>query len=91
MESRVPTRSYTVRLQFAEPHPKSQPGERVFDVALQGETVLHQLDVVAEAGGPHRSVVKEFMGVRVADELAITFTPSTQRRSILCGVEIVAE
>ena len=50
--------SYTVYLYFAEPENK-QPGERVFDVSLQGKTVLEDLDIVKEAGGQWKSLVKE--------------------------------
>ena len=88
-----PARRYTVRLHFAEPD-DVQPGQRVFDVLLQGERVATDLDVVKEAGGRHRSLVKEFVGQMVAEELEIDFAPRAAAktpRSILCGVEIVAE
>lgn len=91
MESRVPKRSYTVRLYFMEPHAEVRPGDRVFDLALQGESVHRNLDIVAEAWGAHRTMVKEFTGVKVADELTITCTPHTDHGPILCGVEVEAE
>lgn len=89
--AKIPTRGYTVRLHFAEPDLDAQPGERVFGVAIQGEPVVAELDVVAEAGGPLRGIVKEFAGVQVADELTIALTPHTSRGGVLCGVEVVAE
>ena len=48
-------------------------------------------DIVKEAGGPRRAVVKEFRGVRVNDELRLSFDPNGKRPAVLCGVEVVAE
>jgi hypothetical protein len=74
-----------------EPNRKVRPGDRVFDLALQGNLVQPKLDIVAEAGGAHRAVVKEFTGVEVADELRITFTRHTDHAAIICGVEVEAD
>jgi hypothetical protein len=82
---------YTVRLHFAEPDETVQPGDRVFDVALQGTTVLEHLDVVAEAGGPRRSIVKEFRGIQVDGELTVQLAPATDRPAVLSGIEAVVE
>ena len=84
-----PERSYTVRLVFLEPD-HLQPGQRVFSVALQGQPVLRDFDIVKEAGGPLRSVVKEFWGIKATKELRLTLTASAGE-PVLCGVEIVAE
>jgi outer membrane protein assembly factor BamB len=54
-----PEGRYTVRLMFAEPE-DLPPGHRVFDVRLQGKTVLQRLDVTAAAGGSRRALVREF-------------------------------
>lgn len=86
-------RHYTVRLHFAELEDVG-PGERVFDVTLQGEKVLKELDPVKEAGGRLRSIVKEFKGVKVKRELVVTFQPSTTAKvgeSLINGIEIVEE
>jgi hypothetical protein len=83
-------RSYTVRLYFAEPA-RLGPGERVFDVALQGRTVLRDFDVSKEAGGPGRGVVREFRGVTVGNDLTVTLTLSEGPGPVLCGIEAVAE
>jgi len=86
-------RSYTVRLHFVEPN-DVKPGQRVFDVALQWTPVLRGFDAVKEAGGPFRPVVKEFKGIQVKGDLAVTFTgsdPSGAGVPVLCGIEAVAE
>jgi outer membrane protein assembly factor BamB len=85
-------RSYTVRLHFAEPD-SPESGHRVFDVALQGETVLKDLDVAKEAGGSNHGIVREFSGVSVTDELTIAFTNTNGNDAtpVISGVEVSAE
>jgi outer membrane protein assembly factor BamB len=86
-------RKYTVRLHFAEPD-DVQPGQRVFDVSVQGRIVLPGLDVVKEAGGRNRSLVKELSSVEVKDRLVIELTPEATAKlpaALLSGVEVQAE
>jgi outer membrane protein assembly factor BamB len=85
-------RSYTLRLHFAEPD-DIQSGERVFNVNVQGKPALPSLDIAQEAGGRHRTLVKELRGVSVGDELVIDLIPTStkHRAAILCGLEIHAE
>ena len=64
---------YTVRLHFAELD-DVQPGQRVFDVKLQGQTVLKGFDIVKEAG-IRTALVKEFSHIRATDALALEFVP----------------
>ncbi|MCX5771951.1 MAG: PQQ-binding-like beta-propeller repeat protein [Candidatus Hydrogenedentes bacterium] len=80
----------TVRLYFAEPG-AAEKGGRVFDVALQGKTVLTGFDVAGEAGGAMRGVVKEFKGVPVKDAIEIALEPKSGLEPVLSGVEIVQE
>ena len=87
----VPTRPYSVLLHFIDPDTGVQPGQRVFDVAIQGKTVLRGFDIVKEAGGPNRQIVRRFKGVPVGKELNITLKPTTDREPVLCGIEVVEE
>jgi len=85
--------AYTVRLYFAEPDVNVGPGERVFGISLQGQEVLKDFDIAAEASGK-RGIVKTFTGVKAGSDLDITFTPSGPAAGtgpVLCGVEIMAE
>ena len=85
--------TYTVRLHFAEPD-DTQPGQRVFDVRLQGQVVLSGFDVVRAAGGPRRAIVKEFAGIEVTGELSIRLQRSaaaSARPPLLCAVEVLRE
>jgi len=88
-----PPATYRVRLAFADPD-NSAPGQRVFDVKLQGNVVLKEFDVVKETGGRNRAAFKQFSGIRVDDRLVIELVPKTnkpapQQAPILQAVEIV--
>ncbi|MCA9017066.1 MAG: hypothetical protein KDA77_17170, partial [Planctomycetaceae bacterium] len=82
-------RRYTVRLHFLEPD-ETRPGERVFDVSLQGKPVLEGLDVVKAAEGTNRAIVREFKGIPAASNLKVELTP-IKGPTLLSGVEIVVE
>ena len=43
--------------------------------------LLKDLDIVREAGGSNRALVKEFTGVRVERDLNVTLTPSANARN----------
>ncbi len=70
----VPNATYEVELRFAEIYaPIDEPRKRVFDVQLEGQTVLDNFDVVGEAAGQFRALTRSFT-VEVSDEqLNITF------------------
>jgi hypothetical protein len=86
-------RRFTVRLYFAEPD-GLKPGQRIFGIELQGQPVVKTLDIVSEAGGPNRVLVKEFAGVEVRGDLLLRLRPAPSAEiadTILCGIEIIAE
>ena len=82
--------SYTVRLHFAEPD-DVKPGERVFDVQLQGKTVHAAFDVVGTAGRPLVPVVLTFRNVSVRKALKVQFVGKTRLAPVISGVELVLE
>jgi outer membrane protein assembly factor BamB len=84
-----PERTYTLRLIFAEPD-DLKPGARVFDIAIQGKTVLKNFDPVRAAGKPRRTVVREIKGVKVTKDLVLKLTPK-KGAPLLCGIEIIRE
>ena len=93
-EGQGPAR-YTVRLYFVEPT-HTEPGKRVFNVKLQDQTVLSDLDVAAEAGGKDAALVKEFNGIDVDTGLTVELTPCNEEPSpdalpILSGIEVFRE
>ncbi len=82
---------YTVRLYLAEPEEEVPMGQRVFAVALQGETVLEGMDITAETGGARQTLVREFREVPLGRTLTITLTPLATRAPVLSGLEVIAE
>ena len=82
-------RRYTVHLHFMEPE-YQKPGQRVFDVGLQGQTVLEELDILAETQSPHIGMTKTFSDIAIQDRLTIALSPTTPgAETILCGIEII--
>lgn len=85
---------YTVRLFFAELE-NDQAKDRVFDVKLQGQMALDGFDIVKEAGGSHKAIVREFQNIPVDGNLRIELVPSDEETSsmnqapLLCGVEVL--
>ena len=91
----VGERPYTVRLHFSEPG-DAKPGQRVFDVLLQDETVLPGFDIVREAGEKDTAVVREIQHVMADRHLRIAFRShaaevTDQSVPLLCAFEAVAE
>jgi len=92
-EGAANTRKYTVNLVFAELEDVNN-GQRVFDVLLQGKKVLENFDIVKEAGGRNKTVIKEFKNIAVKDALKIELKKTAgknQKPPILCGIEMIAE
>lgn len=83
---------FTVSLHFAEPTAKG-PGERSFDVLLQGEPVIEQLDIFAAAGGARRGLIRTFSSVAADKALTIELksVPGSSLAPLLCGIKIVRE
>jgi RHS repeat-associated protein len=72
----LPNGSYTVTLKFAELY-ATAAGQRVFNVSLEGTTVLTNFDVFAAAGGAYRAHDRTF-AVTVNDgQLNVVFTKVT--------------
>jgi hypothetical protein len=87
----IPPRNYTVKLFFSEPD-LVEPGERVFDVRLQGKLVLKSVDVAQAAGGPRKTWAKEIPGVQIGETLTITLSPAKDSLPpVLSGWQLQAE
>jgi hypothetical protein len=68
-----------------------KPGERIFDVGIQDQTVAVGLDVAARAEGPRRVLTTSWDDIPVDGTLEITLTPHSTLPPILCGLELVAQ
>ncbi|MCA9997642.1 MAG: malectin, partial [Anaerolineales bacterium] len=72
---------YQIELHFAEIY-WAEPNKRLFDVAIEGETVLQNYDIFAAAGGQYRAVV-ERQQAEVADgTLNIVFQPVVENAKV---------
>jgi Malectin domain len=86
--SLTPSAAYTVRLHFAELF-QTAAGKRVFNVAINGTTVLSQFDIFATAGAAFKAVVREFTAnANASGQIVITFTTVTDNATIE-GIEIL--
>jgi hypothetical protein len=56
----VPYGTYVLNLKFAEIW-YTEPEKRIFDVIVNGETVLPNFDIIAQAGGPNIAVDRSFI------------------------------
>ena len=84
---------YTVRLYFAECE-TDRAQDRVFDVAIQGRTVLENLNLAAGAENPQSIVVKEFREIPVDRDLTVSFgsgASPAKAEPLICGIEVIAE
>jgi outer membrane protein assembly factor BamB len=85
--------TYSVKLLFAETDDSVQSGQRVFDVKLQGRTVLENFDIVQSAGGAQKAMEREFKDIAVTDNLLLELVPrdpdaAADRQPTICGIEI---
>ena len=79
---------YEVRLYFAEIYSGAfATGARVFDVAIEGQTVLNDYDVFADVGG-NKGVMKSFI-VASDSNLDIDFLRVVQNPAVN-GIEILS-
>ena len=84
---------YTVKLHFAEIENK-KPGQRLFNVRLQGREVLRGFDIAQAAGGVDKPVVKSFAKIPVKDALTVEclpVSPGAGTPPLLCGIEVILE
>ena len=88
---------YTVRLHFTEPWfahviPGGGTGSRVFDLYCNGMTLLKNFDILKEAGGELRAVVREFHGIPASPQgkLDLTFLP-VANYALVNAIEVFEE
>ncbi|NJM07441.1 hypothetical protein HC891_16550 [Candidatus Gracilibacteria bacterium] len=79
--------NYTVRLYFAELN-KNGAGLRLFDVALEGTTVLANFDVFVAAGGINKAKVEEFTTSVNDGKVTIAFITRKENAKI-SAIEII--
>ena len=82
--------SYTVRLHFAET--KYGPGQRRFNVDVNGRRVLADFDIAGE-GGRNKAVVKDFASIKPAPDgsIVIALSRGSADEPKICGVQLLKE
>jgi beta-galactosidase len=74
-QTRGGNRRYRIVARFTEPT-ATKAGERVFDVTVNGKTVLHNFDIFAAAHGKLNSIERSFDATAKDGFLVIAFRPS---------------
>jgi beta-galactosidase len=82
----VPDGDYDVELLFAEPSAK--PGERVFDVSVNGEPWLDALDLAAEHGLARAARYTKRVSASGGHGVVVSFAPRVGE-PILSGIRVV--
>jgi len=77
-------------LHFMEPE-HVRKGARVFDVLINGKTVLSRFDIVGEAGAPRKALLKEVRGIAPCTTIELVLRPSSGMPPLICGVELIRE
>jgi hypothetical protein len=93
----VPEGDYRIELYFVEPwHGKGggvnddYEGMRIFDVAVNGETVINDLDPWAEAG--YCGAMKQVVNAKAKNgKLHISFPEVKAGQAIICGIAIASK
>jgi hypothetical protein len=78
---------YTVRLHFAENY-YSTVGQRILNVNVEGSQI-NNLDVLSEAGGAHRALIKTVSVVVTDGQLNLSFAASVGQ-TMINGIEILS-
>jgi hypothetical protein len=80
--------AYNVRLHFAEL--RFSPGARKFNVDINGQRVLSDLDIAAEAG-KQKALVKDFSSITSNSngQIVIALSRGSAQDPVICGIEVL--
>ncbi len=80
-----------MELYFAEPWYAENAGDcrgwRIFDVALNGKTVLKNLDILEEAGS--RRGIRKKMTICTDGEICLSFPKIKSGQAVICAVALL--
>ncbi len=80
--------AHTVRLHFAELY-FSAAQQRVFNVAINGDTVLSNFDIVKAAGSNYTANVQQFTATaNSSGQIVISFLRGTTDQPLVSGIEV---
>jgi fibronectin type 3 domain-containing protein len=85
----TPGATYTVRLHFAELY-WTGAGQRLFNVTINGQQVLRNFDIFAQAGGKDIAIVESFTATADASGTITIGFVSVKDNAKVSGIEIVS-
>jgi len=80
--------AYSVKLHFAQIE-ECVPGDALFDIKLQGDTVAEKVDVIREAGATSRALVRTFDNIPVDKNLTIELVSQGQTLPTISAIEVM--
>ena len=83
----TPGASYVVRLHFVELS-FTVGGQRVFNVAINGTTVLSNFDICAQAGQNHALVEQFIATANSSGQIVVAFTQGSADNPSIAGIEV---
>ena len=88
LPSLVAGASYTVRLHFAELF-QTAAGKRVFNVAINGTTVLSNFDIFATTGAEFKATLRDFTATANSSGQIVIKTTTVTDNATIEGIEII--
>jgi fibronectin type 3 domain-containing protein len=83
--------NYTVRLHFAELYFPAA-GDREFDVAINGTSVLTNFDIYATAGAQYTALIKQYIATaNGSGEIVIAFSNGALDQPMINGIEVLGD
>lgn len=83
-----PNRPVLVRLHFADVF-QTDAGARIFDVQINGTTVLKNFDIIATAKGPNKAILRDFPATADANgNVVVTFVAGSAGNAIINAIEL---
>lgn len=86
----IPVDTYRVRLHFAEIF-FDRPGERVWDVGLEGMIVLDDFDAVSAAGSGFAATIQEFTQVIADGSVTVDLIEGLEREPTINALEVALD
>jgi fibronectin type 3 domain-containing protein len=84
----TPGQQYLVRLHFAEFF-WTMPGQRIFNVSINGTLVLPDFDIIAIAGAPNTALVEQLMATAdPSGNITVSYTSGTADQPKASAIEI---
>ena len=87
----VPAGNYQVTLKFAETY-WTAAGSRVFNVLVNGTTVLTNFDIFATAGGQNKALDEVLSNISATGgTITVQVGPASADNGMVCGIQIVPQ